>query len=245
MNTAGILFAEPRLAEIYDALHPDRGDLEPFLSIVDELGVRSVLDLGCGTGTLSCHLAARGMDVVGVDPAAASIQVARRKAGGDLVQWMIGDGRVLPEVQVDAVTMTGNVGEHLGDADWSSTLRACRAVLRPGGHLVFGARDPVGEPWLNWTAQSTFERVVIPNVGAVKHWLDVTDAGPHHFSFRWTFVFKRDGARFDWDATFRVRTLDEIVGVVQEADLEVVDVRHDDFIFITRRPAGAGPSGTA
>jgi SAM-dependent methyltransferase len=231
----GILFAEPRLAQVYDALHPDRSDLDPYFAIVDELGTRSVLDLGCGTGTFAAELAERGTEVVAVDPAAASIEVARHKPGGDRVRWLVGDATTLPEVHVDAVTMTGNVGEHLGDAEWSSTLRACRAALRPGGHVVFGARDPAGEPWLKWNARSTFERVDLPRVGPVKHWLDVTDAGPRHFSFRWTFVFERDGATFDWDATFRVRTLDEIVDALKDARLEVVDVRHGDFIFIARR----------
>jgi 2-polyprenyl-3-methyl-5-hydroxy-6-metoxy-1,4-benzoquinol methylase len=34
-------------------------------------GARSVLDVGCGTGSFACMLAQRGIEVVGVDPAAA------------------------------------------------------------------------------------------------------------------------------------------------------------------------------
>jgi SAM-dependent methyltransferase len=229
-------FADPQLAEIYDALHTDRRDLDPYLAVVDELGATSVLDLGCGTGTFACELARRGRHVVGVDPAAASIDVARRKAGADGVRWIVGDSAALGELEleVDMVTMTGNVGEHLSDAEWLSTLTACRAVLRPGGHLVFGARDPVGEPWLKWNAESTFERSGVPGVGAVRHWLEITDAGLRHFSFRWTFVFERDGASFDWNATFRVRTRDELVSALHAAEFDVVDVREDEFMFIAR-----------
>ena len=74
-------FNEPRLAAIYDALDPDRSDLEVYVAIAEELGSRRVLDVGCGTGTYALLLAERGLDAVGVDPAAAMLAVARRKPG--------------------------------------------------------------------------------------------------------------------------------------------------------------------
>lgn len=231
----GILFAEPRLATIYDALHPDRSDLDPFLAIIDELAPASVLDLGCGTGTLACLLANRGTDVIGVDPAGPSIDVASGKPGAERVRWFVGTAAALPDVAVDLVTMTGNVGEHLDDGEWLATLRACRAALRPGGHLVFGSRDPSGEAWLRWTRASTFERADIPGVGVVEHWLDITGSGPRHFSFRWTFVFHADGAVFDWDATFHVRSRAELVDALQASGFDVADVNDDHFIFTARR----------
>ena len=56
------LFAEPKLAEIYDLLdrRPDRPDLAPYLAIADEFHAHSVIDLGYGTGTLACREAALG-----------------------------------------------------------------------------------------------------------------------------------------------------------------------------------------
>ena len=56
---ADVDFSLPRLAKVYDALDPDRSDLDAYLALVDELGARSVLEIGCGTGTFACLLAAR------------------------------------------------------------------------------------------------------------------------------------------------------------------------------------------
>lgn len=70
------IFSNPRLADIYDLLDPDRTDLDFYSAIVDEFEAQSVLDVGCGTGTFACMLAGRGINVTGVDPATASLDVA-------------------------------------------------------------------------------------------------------------------------------------------------------------------------
>ena len=76
------IFEDPRLARVYDPLDPDRSDLDVYVAIVAELGARAVLDVGCGTGTLRLPARwQRGIEVTGVDPAAASLDVARSQAG--------------------------------------------------------------------------------------------------------------------------------------------------------------------
>jgi 2-polyprenyl-3-methyl-5-hydroxy-6-metoxy-1,4-benzoquinol methylase len=70
-------FADPRLAAIYDDLDDDRSDLDHYVQLVFENGARTVLDVGCGTGSLACRLAELGLNVTGVDPAEASLDVAR------------------------------------------------------------------------------------------------------------------------------------------------------------------------
>ncbi len=112
---ADAIFEHPRLAAIYDALDPDRSDLEAYVDIADELNADSVVDVGCGTGTFALLLAGRGLEVTGVDPAAGSLAVARAKPGAERVRWVHGDATSLPPLQVDLATMTANVAQAIVD----------------------------------------------------------------------------------------------------------------------------------
>jgi SAM-dependent methyltransferase len=129
------LFADPRLAPLYDHVDADRSDLEVYVALVDELGARRVIDIGCGTGTFACLLAARGLEVVAVDPAAASLDVARRKPNAGAVRWVHADATGVPAVGADLATMTGNVAQvFLGDDDLLAALRTVRGRCdRVGG----------------------------------------------------------------------------------------------------------------
>jgi SAM-dependent methyltransferase len=238
---ADAVFEERRLAEIYDPLDRDRGDLVPYVAMVEEFGARSVLDIGCGTGTFACLLAGQGLTVTGVDPAAASVTVARTKPHADRVQWIVGDATSLPGLQVDLVTMTGNVAQvFVSDEAWTSTLRAASSALGPGGHLVFEARDPDREAWKEWTRPQTYRRVELPGVGLVETWVDLLDVSPPLVAFRWTFVFEADGAVFRSDSTLRFRTRREINHSLAEAGFAVEEIREaadrpaQEFVVIAK-----------
>jgi ribosomal protein L11 methylase PrmA len=47
---ADLHFEVRSLAEIYDVLESDWTDLDPYLVLAAELGARTVIDVGCGTG---------------------------------------------------------------------------------------------------------------------------------------------------------------------------------------------------
>lgn len=246
------IFAQQRLADIYDALDPDRGDLDAYAAIVAELRAGSVLDLGCGTGELAVRLAAAGIDVTGVDPAAASLAVARAKPHAQAVRWLLGDATALPAMQVDLAVMVGNVAQvFLGDDDWASMLRGVRAALRPGGHLVFEVRDPDQRAWEGWTPDRTRTRADIPGVGVVETWCAVTDVSGDRVSFRWTFRFERDGAELISDSTLRFRSRTQIADSLAANGFDVIDVRDApdrpglEFVFLARSMTDAVPTVTA
>ncbi len=158
MREPDAAFADPRQAVLYDVFDDDRSDLEVYVAIAREVGARRVVDIGCGTGSLAVLLAGEGLSVVGVDPAGASLDVARAKAYADRVTWIHGDATALAGLLDDAdlAVMTGNVAQvFVNDEDWSSTLAAVRAALRPGGWFVFETRRPEVRAWEDWDVAPT------------------------------------------------------------------------------------------
>ena len=239
------IFSHPRLAEIYDALDDDRSDLDHHLALVDELGAGTVLDIGCGTGVLACLLAGSGRTVTALDPAAASLAVARRKPHADRVSWRLGPASDAPCHGVDLVIMTGNVAQvFLTDDDWAAALRGAWRAVRPGGHLVFEVRDPARRAWEGWNRPATERRVVVDGVGAVDIWIELTSVAPPFVSFRHVYEFEADGTRLTSDSTLRFRERHEIVAALDRVGFRTLDVRDApdrpglEWVFIARRPGG-------
>src|SRR5688500_2195169 len=73
----------------FEALAAAGQDPHGEATFVERLGVRSVLDAGCGTGRVARELARRGLDVVGVDVDPAMLETARRRAPD--LDWRLGD----------------------------------------------------------------------------------------------------------------------------------------------------------
>jgi SAM-dependent methyltransferase len=237
------IFEHPRLIAIYDALDPDRGDLDVYLDIVAELGARRVLDVGCGTGVFALLLAGRGVDVTGVDPASGSLAIARAKSGSDRVRWLHGDATTLPPLQVDLATMTGNAAQAVvAPADWDGLLRGVHDALRPGGHFVFETRVPADQAWRQWNRADSCLVSDLPGVGAVEHWYDLLDVSGPLVTFRGTWVFASDGQRLTSDSTLRFRDRDEVAESLAANGFTVTDVRDApdrpgrEFVFFARRP---------
>ncbi|MGH2866445.1 MAG: class I SAM-dependent DNA methyltransferase [Solirubrobacteraceae bacterium] len=237
------LFDEPRLAHVYDPLEPGRRDLDAYGALVDELGARTVLDIGCGTGTFACLLAARGVRVIGVDPSAASLDVARSKPGAHLVRWLRVDAAAIRDLQVDLATMTGNVAQvFLTDDAWAAALTGIRSALRPEGWLVFETRDPAARAWVQWNRASSHTRAFLRDGSTVESWVEVTGVRESLVSFRTNFVFSSDGAELVSISTLRFRSRVEIEASLTIAGFHVIEVRDApdrpglELVFIAQRP---------
>ncbi|MFE0475558.1 class I SAM-dependent methyltransferase [Streptomyces sp. NPDC058947] len=109
-----------------------------------------VLDVGCGTGSLSLLAAEQGHRVTGVDLSPAMVRLAREKLAGRDAVFLIGDAAAPPvgEQRFDAV-LVRHVLWTLPDP--ARVLRQWYGLLRPGGRLVlvegvWGSVDPVGIP---------------------------------------------------------------------------------------------------
>jgi 2-polyprenyl-3-methyl-5-hydroxy-6-metoxy-1,4-benzoquinol methylase len=112
---------------------------------------RRALDLGCGRGWITRLLADRlgGWEVHGVDPLAASVEVARiqhpdldfrRATGGDLIRAGEAEGYDL--------IVASEVVEHVPYDDQPAFLAETWELLRPGGFLLL--TTPRGEQWERW-----------------------------------------------------------------------------------------------
>ncbi|MBI5089196.1 MAG: class I SAM-dependent methyltransferase [Actinobacteria bacterium] len=220
------LFTDPRLAALYDTLDGERSDLRAYVDIVRDLHARSVLDVGCGTGTFALVLSSLGFEVTGVDPAAASLDVARAKPGAGAVSWIEAAATELPPIAVDVITMTGNVAQvFVDDDEWAAVLRAAHDALAPGGHLVFEVRRPEREAWLEWSPELTRTTVEAAGVGPVTSWVEVTQVSLPLVSFRWTFVLGESAEVVVSDSTLRFRSRAEIEASLDAAGFAVSDVR--------------------
>lgn len=110
-------------------------------------GNARVLDVGCGAGFLSNHLARVGFDVTGLDASRASVEVAARHDVTRSVRYLVGDALALPfEAQSFDVVCAMDFLEHVEEP--AAALAEVARVLKPGGVFFFHTfnRNPIA--WL-------------------------------------------------------------------------------------------------
>ena len=124
-------YSDPRCAAVADVFEgTERNDLDVYVAMVEEFQASAVADVSRGTRTFAAMLAGRGVDVVGIDPSALALDVARAKPHADEVTWVQGVAADLPPLQMDMAFMTANVAQAiLGDEEWVETLMAIRRSL--------------------------------------------------------------------------------------------------------------------
>jgi len=128
---------------VYDLMTKLMGADQARRGLLDQAQIRPghrILDIGCGTGSLSIQVKRlhSGTDVVGLDPDPKALARASRKAARATVSIQFdqgfGDELPYPDGSFDRV-LSSLMFHHVRTDEKVKTLRAVRRVLKPGGEF--------------------------------------------------------------------------------------------------------------
>ena len=186
-----------------------------------------------------------GYAVIGLDPSAPMLEVARRRPEARGARWIHGPVTTLDVRDGDLVFMAGHVAQFfLTDESWHEALTTIHAALRSDGRLAFETRNPVARAWETCTPDRTRRTMRDPVLGEIETWTEVVDVRgdvvvttQQHYRFA--------GERLAAQTTLRFRTADEVsrsllnAGFVIEHRYGGWDRRpftaHDDEIVVVVR----------
>ena len=111
---------------------------EPFLAPLRAAGVRTILELGCGTGNDAARLAGEGYSVTAIDLSGEAIGLARAKFGS-MARFMVADiTRRLPFADEGFDAVMSNVAMHMfPDGVTRSVFAEVGRLVRAGGLFLF------------------------------------------------------------------------------------------------------------
>ena len=140
------------LAGYYDTLTGDvdyqrRADFIERLMARSRIPVHTVLDLACGTGTMTALFTCRGYELIAVDGSEDMLAVAREKAEG-----LPGEPPVFLHQDMPGLDLYGTVEAAIccldslnyltSPRDLRRTLARLRLFIQPGGVLIFDVNTP-------------------------------------------------------------------------------------------------------
>lgn len=217
-------YIDVRLARLYDPFNSRDHDFVFYERRIGDPPKR-VADVGCGTGTFATRLAAKGHDVVGVDPSPAMLAVARERPGTELVTWIDGIAADLPsEPPFDYATMMGHAFQTLlTDETICATLAAVKRRLKPGGAFMFESRNPAAQAWLEWNPDASRVVARIDGIGEVESYEKVISVESEIVTFDSYTHFAVDGANYVSREMLRFMTQSELAEQLASAGYDDVE----------------------
>ncbi|HZJ74910.1 MAG TPA: class I SAM-dependent methyltransferase [Perlabentimonas sp.] len=163
----------------------------------------SILDVGCGVGTLSFELGSYYRHVLGVDMDAEMIHIALRTQKGEpnSVHFqqvgMLSLNSFIEKNSVDAIICFGNTLAHLNSLDEIAVfLQQAKAVLKPSGKLLLQIIN--------------YDRIIEQDIRQ----LPVIDND--EITFERDYVFRKSANKIDFNARLTVKSTQQIVETTVE-----------------------------
>jgi SAM-dependent methyltransferase len=219
-------FDDPRLVAIYDAVNAYGDHEQPdfYAQVATDIGATAIVELGCGTGLVTCHLAERGYRITGVDRSSEMLAFARRRHGADQVTWVHGGAPAFGAPEADLAFMAGHVAQFfITDDEWCEALGALHHALRPGGVLAFETRNPDAREWERWSADR-IRSVDDPDAGRIETWTECHDVRDGIVSYTNHYRFAATGETLTSSAALRFRALPALDETLAAAGFNVDDV---------------------
>lgn len=193
-----------------------------------------LLDIGCGTGSMTIELAKRGYDMTGIDYSAEMLDIARKRAAdegfSDKILWLMQDMRefeLYGTVDV-AVCCLDGINHLTGKSDLDRTLDLVHNYLIPNGLFIFDINGKY--KFENIYSDQSY---VMENDDAMCVWQNYYNAKTGLCDFYITlFCEQADGKyeRYDEVQRERMYTLRAIKNALSRNSLEFIGA-YSDFNF--------------
>ncbi len=144
-------FFDRGFVDVFDRLGKFRDSKQEIRNLITLLGMRpgqDVLDVPCGFGRHTVHLAAFGMNVTGLDASPDLLNIARQNCPEAL--FVLADMRCPPEGPFDHIlNLWSSFGYYPHKEEDTAALVAWHRILKPGGRLLMELTDLERAAWEN------------------------------------------------------------------------------------------------
>ncbi len=224
-----------KFAYIYDNLMNDINYdqwVDYYFKIFRRYGLEPQLglDLGCGTGNMTCKLAERGMDMTGIDSSYDMLSVASSKLidSGDILylNQSMTDFELYGTVDF-VVSALDSINYITDKRDIVKVFRLVNNYLNPGGLFVFDINTR--HKLENTLGNNIF---IIENDSVFCSWQNEYDKKRSVCDFYLTFFCKQGNKydRFDEHHAERAYSIDEISNLAERAGMKVLKI-YDNLSF--------------
>lgn len=248
-------FYDPRLVAVYNTVCALGDEKQFYIKLAKDLSVKTIVDLGCGTGLLTIELAKLGYQVIGVEPSSLMLDVAKKNSEGLEIKWVQGDASSLKEFNVDLVIMTGHVAQfHIENEQWQNTLKSIYKSLKSGGYLAFESRNPAVQPWNNknqekntdWYAPNFHRTFNDPQEGEIEYRAKLIEVDGQKVTSEGYYLFTKAGEELTSKNTLIFRTREELERSLKNAgfliesiygnwDWSLANEDSPEFIFVAKK----------